>query len=214
MKKLTILFVSMGILLLPSFAHAQENNHDSGFLLRFHLGGGQGSFTGEDSSGKIEYEGRAGLFNLQLGGFVAPNWALHGGISVISADDTDIEIDGNSAGISDASYGVGNLALGFSYYIMPINIYISPELRFRGRAKTEYKVSDTDVEYTYKSGRGFGLTVGKEWFVSSNWGLGVALSYYKDTLDGHKVKTGGVEIDSDLDGDHSYFGIAFSATYN
>ncbi len=216
MKKIIILFLSMSILLLPSFVHAQERDHNSGLLLRFLLGGGQGSFIGENSSDKIEHEGTARLFNFQLGWFVAPNWALYGGLSTIGAGDTDVKT--NSVEVSDGVYQVSNLVFGISYYIMPINISISPEWHFRGKATTQFKNDENGLkrEHTYKNGSGFGFTVGKEWFVSSSWGLGVALSYYQDTFSGDKNRVPGtiIETDLDLDGYHSYFGIAFSATYN
>ncbi|MEJ2568686.1 MAG: hypothetical protein P8Z50_07445, partial [candidate division WOR-3 bacterium] len=59
--------------------------------------------------------------------------------------------------------------VGITYYIMPINSYISPSVGI-GRLTLESggETGDTDM------GPIFDFTVGKEWWVGGSWGLGIA----------------------------------------
>ena len=95
-------------------------------------------------------------------------------------------------------------SIGLSYYFMPINIYISAGI-CSNIGRIEGNVLETDNIF----GSGFFCSVGKEWWVSKNWGLGLAIYYYY----------GKMETDEDIFIDQytitdRIFGLAFSATYN
>ena len=73
------------------------------------------------------------------------------------------------------------------------------------------------------SGWGWGISFGKEWWVSANWGLGLALSYYQHSLEGESYYRDlgstanlGSIIDEEYKGRarHRYYALSFSATYN
>jgi hypothetical protein len=56
---------------------------------------------------------------------------------------------------------------------MPYNVFVSGTL---GGASYSFDYDEVEILST-KSGIGWHFKVGKEWWVSRNWGLGVALGY-------------------------------------
>ncbi len=198
------------ILSLPGLLYAQTNGeyeHD-GFLLRYQLGIGVGNL--ERNIDKIS-GGGGGFSTLQLGYSLNSNWAVHGGLSyaVITGNYND-----RSGELIYAEYTTFMPTLGISFYIMPINIYISPELHFAGSGTITSDTFQTadgeslELDGDLESGTGFGLRIGKEWWVNPDLGLGVAFFYSRDTFD-VKDCIGDCKYDSTL-----LFGVAFSATYN
>jgi hypothetical protein len=89
-----------------------------------------------------------------------------------------------------------------TYYFMPVNMYASATAAFT-------RINLTTGNFTGDSAWGLGtrLSLGKEWWVSDHWGLGLAghFSYSankSDTTDtAQMINTWGV-------------GLSFSATYN
>ncbi len=162
-----------------------------------------------------------GFFStLQLGGALTPYFAIHGGLSYASINGEFRSTGGDLPSHVSAEYNMLMPTLGFSFYIMPANIYISPEFHFAGSGEVS---SDTDechedghsfpceLDIDLESGTGFGLRIGKEWWTSANWGLGAALFYSQDTFDSGEDEFAcgpGSEWDSTL------YGISFSATFN
>ena len=59
---------------------------------------------------------------------------------------------------------------GLTYYIMPANVYLAGSVGFGQAVFEDYRgaVDGSDL------GLGVNLMVGKEWWVGSDWGLGVA----------------------------------------
>ncbi len=229
-----LLLSGVMILSLPGLLYAQtpgKHEHD-GFLFRFQWGIGGGSLERELKElrlGTQEISGATGsMTSLQLGGAINPNWAIHGGFTYVSMSGDfkgPVSVNNTLADAeASAEYTTLMLTLAVSYYIMPINIYISPEIHFAGTGTIEYgavtanigsrsqivgSLGDIDLE----GGTGFGLTIGKEWWVSPDWGLGVALFYYQDTFDIETLDDG-IDCVLDCEFDSTHFGIAFSATYN
>ena len=123
-------------------------------------------------------------------------------ISAASVADPKLKFNGNSVKSTVNDNSTSNLGLGLTYYF-PSNIYVTGAV---GTAKTQLK-SNGD---TFSSDRGFGvnLMVGKEWWVSENWGLGVAGQFlYTNCPD---TPVNGVTPDVKT----TAFGVLFSATYN
>jgi hypothetical protein len=108
----------------------------------------------------------------------------------------DCTVNGKTLSIDS---GFASLSLGISYYFMPENIYLS--MSFESPEGGSYKSS---------ANNGFGLQVslGKEWWMSKNWGLGLALNisydYFSKTYSGDPITP--LHIFT--------FGLSFSATYN
>lgn len=220
-------------------AGARDGENNGDFFVRLHVGAGDGKFENEPIAGgsNLEYSGTPLSLNLQVGGsIVIPDLALYGGISFITENDANVNTDeltvdpnafegeGRPFITHNGGYSLYMLVVGISYRVAPYNFYVSPEYRLAGRATisldTERSTSNPGIylenEYDYKSGRGLGLTVGKEWWFSPEWGLGVAMTYYQDTFDGDDFGT--VDVGSNLPlpparGINRFIGVGVSTTY-
>jgi hypothetical protein len=207
-----IILVSMMLLLAASTAYAggSPRAHDGGFLLRMSLGFGtqntSRSLTVEEAAffnvpgGDIELSGAASDFTITLGGIVKENLALHGTIFSAVMTDPDIEIAGLGSDTVDGTMGIIGYGGGLTYWFMPANVFMSASFGLgRLRADNDY--------FDFYSDWGFAMeaTVGKDWFVSNRWGLGVAGGF---TF--HNV--GDPEVDESWSG--SSFTIRFNATFN
>lgn len=182
----------------PPYNPGSPGHIHDGFFLRLHLGGG---FTDVRGNG-LEISGGSVSVGVALGGALAENLILFGNLFLSVADSPDVK----QAGITATSSGSATLSgfgLGLTYYFMPVNIYISGAL-----AAMIFEMDDSDGNKLYASdtGLGFQAMIGKEWWVSSEWGLGVAaelsLASMKDK-DLSGVSWGG-----------SAFSLVFSSTFN
>ena len=180
------------LFMAPGTLFAQS--HD-GFFFRFLGGIGDGSFSAKYDGGSPEYESSsATVLGFRFGWSLNRHWILHYNITNLAASEL------TRAELGNAKYSMRSRGIGLSYYFLAENVYISPELRFSTEAELE--VDNSVFRY---SGGGFGFTIGKEWRFTSDWGLGLALSYHQDDLDGDNTR-GSAST--------SHLGILFSATYN
>lgn len=180
------------------------HRHD-GFFLRAQLGFGGGDTVIEDYAGDdLETSGTATTFTLQIGYAIFDNFILffENGASVMPGSKLT-----HPLAITEAQkkndVTISTFGLGVSWYWMPYNIYIAPVLSL---SVTKY--DGAMLEGDSRGGSGLSLSIGKEWWVSDNWGLGVALFIF-----------GGGDTVKDQDGvkydmSSSVIGIMFTATYN
>jgi hypothetical protein len=198
------IWIFAAVLLTASVASAQRDEgrhtHD-GFFLRLQLGGG---YSYADAvSADLRLKGGAAGLNAEIGGALTRNFILYGKLSGSSAPGPDIEsgdllIRGDDEGVS---LNISSVGVGVSYYIMPANFYLSGGLSFTQLSISVdgEKVGETDP------GGGLHLGLGKEWWVSDNWGLGV----------GAELLLGRIRSkDTDDDWNTTSFMVMFSATYN
>ena len=175
-------WILAAVLLTASVASARErryrggndgrHEHD-GFYLRLQVGGGysHANLAGEDFAVK----GGAAAINAEFGGAVARNLILFGKLYGTSASNPDIEIgditfeDRNS----DASMNIGALGGGVTYYIMPANVYLSGALSFSQLTVREEGITRAETDL----GGALHLGLGKEWWVSDDWGLGIGAEF-------------------------------------
>ena len=106
-------------------------------------------------------------------------------------------------GANSDSASVGGAGAGLAYYLEPVNVYFSGALML---VTFELDDSRNNAIYQSDSGVGFQVMVGKEWWASANWGLGVAGELYVASM---KDKT-----DTNTNWASSAFSLVFSATYN
>ncbi len=198
---LLFLLIGTGILFAQEKEEIGFHQHD-GFYLKFQLGAGYQNLTYQNWSGSddMEFSGFGGSFAFQIGGVVAGNFILFAELNHFLMTDPDVKLGGASGSTSDTSVSVLGVGGGFSYYIMPSNIYFSASIS-ASRATLEISGNSGNSEY----GLGGQIAVGKEWWVSKNWGLGLALigqfSSMKDKGVDNKIY-------------NYYTGLAFSASYN
>jgi hypothetical protein len=76
---------------------------------------------------------------------------------------------------SDQELDLFSVGPGVAYYFEPLGLYLSGTVTLAWMTMDD-KNSDDDSKTRRISDSGIGtsLTVGKEWWVSSNWGLGMA----------------------------------------
>jgi hypothetical protein len=182
--------------------------HD-GLFLRFQTGFGLGRMVEKEVGGRdISMSGTAGAFRFQLGGAALENLMVYGEVGGFSM--TDPTIKGEEGYItttsqSDVTLTMSDLGLGACYYFMPVNIYLSASVTVsRDRLEIDEKKGSTNP------GVGAYVSIGKEWWVSDNWGLGVALFAYASRMDARESGT--------FVGRYTVYntvaGVVFSATYN
>jgi len=141
---------------------------------------------GSSAQTRSDYETElTGLWSVDVGGRLIGNLTLHGRLAHNISDDGEVE-------------GSATLLMpALSYYFMPVNIYLTGGAGFgevtRVLIETDHSSTTTGIALT--------LDVGKEWWVSANWGLGIAGRI--------------CHIRSGQDADIEYYsgGLLFSATF-
>ncbi len=180
--------------------NAEAHKHD-GFFLR--LAPGLGTFSASESyrGDKLEISGTSGLFNFAIGGAVTEKIILHFDASGVGSSDPTVKLNGRSA-TAYGDFSTSLTAVGLTTYFSS-NIYLTGAI---GIAKTKFK--SNGITYETDNGYGINFMVGKEWWVSDDWGLGVAGQLlYTSCPDpvGNGSKT---------DLNTSSLGVLFSATFN
>lgn len=183
------------------------HEHD-GFFFRATLGFGGATATGDYGGTSLDVSGGGGLITLGFGKVVKENFALYGELQGLSLSEPDVSVDGE--GVDNVvSTGFSSLGVGGSYYFMPLNAFVGGTLGL-GTATVSVKPRDGSSRGSDNPGgnTGTGISLGahagKEWWVSDNWGIGIAIyGTYLSLPDGR---------DSTLS--VIYVGLGASATYN
>lgn len=183
--------------------------HD-GFMLRMALAFGGSVMTESLDAPAIgatsfEYSGFALGFSLDLGASPTDDLVIHARLADVVNPSPSVSMDGTDLGEAQDLSLIANLfGVGITYYFMPINFYVTGVI-----GPSWLTLSDQTSDTSDSSDVGFGLNLdlGKEWWVSDNWGLGLAGRFWLTTLE-HQSDSA-VPVDYML----LAFGVAFSATY-
>ena len=180
------------VLLVAGAAAAGPRDHADGLLLRLSAGVGYGA----SEFGDLKISGPSGDINFALGGIVSPNTAVHATLLGWVVSDPDAKVSGTTVGTINGDFELSGGGVGLTHYFMPANIYLSPTV---GLGRLSIDSDHTDI------GLVTDLTIGKEWWVGSQWGLGVA-----GAVGFHSIS------DGDVDGSWEAvtFAVRFSATTN
>jgi hypothetical protein len=169
-------------LLCRGSVFCQDGIHEhDGFFLRMLLGAGYAELVEKNVVGSdLKFSGTTVPFRFQIGGQVSKNLIFYGEIAVASQTNPKMEWMGQSESSSDMTVSVGDLGIGITYYLMPVNIYFSLSLLYSS-VQLEYDDTKGESEIDFDNGNGINLLVGKEWWVGAQWALGIALyGYYSD----------------------------------
>jgi len=186
------------------------HEHD-GFYLRMLLGAGYAELVEKNVLGSdLKFSGTTVPFRFQIGGPISKNFIFYGEFGFASQTNPEMEWMGQSGSSSDVTVSVGDLGLGITYYLMPVNIYFSLSTLYSS-VQLEYNNLKSDSEIQFDNINGINVMVGKEWWVGTQWALGIALyGYYSD-----------MHIQTSIEGiNYEYFtrnfsvGVMISATYN
>jgi len=178
-KSFIVPLICLSLLALTTLSEVSAQER-SGFLLRINSGIGSADISRDlgGSQGKFTMSGQAFLGQLTIGGFIMPNLALHGTVYNTQMFNPSVEDEQMSYewGETDATISAGGLGAGLTYYFMPTNVYISATAGF---AFMQIELKNGSLTRTEDSDTGVGgsLVLGKEWFVSERWSLGLGAQF-------------------------------------
>lgn len=179
------------------------HTHD-GFFMRVHLGIAATGFSSTTAGMKTSYSGGGSSAGIAIGGTIARNLLLYATAFGTSTANPDYQVAGTSMPTVVGSIDVAALGPGLAYYFEHTNIYLSAAFGLAGftmrGANTRSKIDWS------QSGTAFQLMVGKEWWVSRDWGLGIAAELLAASL--KDENTPGLTWSAGAGS------ILFSATYN
>ena len=187
------------VALLVATGWAGPRDHDGGVFLRLSAGYGTANTSFDVGVAELEISGMSGDANLAIGGMVTPNLAIHATVFGWFATNPDASLLGVTETLA-ADVSLSAIGVGLTYYIMPINMYMSGSIGAGSLTiDTGHTSGETDM------GPAIDLTMGKEWWVSDSWALGIAGGFGY-----HSVPEHGIE------GDWTgwSFGIRFTSSYN
>ena len=184
-------------------------DHDKGFLMRLSGGFGYGNFSRKDGNNESSLSGVSAQLDLAFGGVITPGLALCGelfGMNAFSPSFSStvggVTTTGDTENTSVRAAGLG---LGLTYYFMPINLYAAAAVGV-GVGSEKITGSDFVIEVNTDPGFAMNLMLGKEWWISRRWGLGVAAQFTFMSLppdSGNGANVNAYQI-----------GVSFSATMN
>lgn len=188
------------------------HEHD-GFFLSMGLGPVSASYDDKVSGNlpltgnTLTFSGWGGIFDIRIGGTIGTNLILSGDLIGRSFWEPKVEISGGGSGtMENTTFTESLVGAGLTYYLMPENIFFSGTLGLSS-ISLEYKHSGTTVSGSTDTGFGVNVKVGKEWWVGSDWALGIAGSASWMSLS--NKPSGGTEEFTGYS-----FGLQFSATYH
>jgi hypothetical protein len=194
------------VLVVPQLAEAQDapREHDGGILIRLSFGVGSASASrdldpAEDAGEKFEMDEVGGNHNLAIGGIVGGKVALHATLFGWTVRNPNYDLDGRSQQQISGVASLNALGGGATWYFTRHNFYLSGSVGIAWLSfREDRRVLDTST------GGAVDLTLGKEWWASDRWGLGVAIG-----LQGYNIPSAG---EDDFQGGSA--SLRFSATFN
>jgi hypothetical protein len=175
------------------------HTHD-GFYMRLSFGVGGAATSGAG----VKYSGGSLAFGAAFGGAITRHLVLYGEFFVHTIPNPTVKGFGSSQSLDGTEVDILGFGPGVAYYFMPLNLYLSGTLLLQQVQLSDSNDSSNSVALT-NTGIGCSLMVGKEWWVSADWGIGVAaqllLGSAKDHYSDARWTSRGVAI-------------MFSSTYN
>ncbi len=178
------------------------HQHD-GFFARGHFGIGATSLSFSQNGVKTTLSGGGVAVGGAVGGVVARNLILYAAFFATDVSNPNQDVGGTSVVSDVGEISFGGFGPGVAYYFEPLNLYVSGSLGLCGLRTRE---GHTDRVHSSKTGLALELSVGKEWWVSHDWGLGIA-----GQLIGGSMKD---QDDPTLTWSAGALSLLFSATYN
>lgn len=180
------------------------HTHD-GFYLNMMWGLGSLNFSETRGGDSLSMGGLSGQFSLKLDGAVTRSVVLFGAIDSFSAPSPDAKmvIDGvtYSGSLQNTTYSSLMIGVGAGIYFG--DNFLAKLTLGQASAILEYKSGG--ISYKSETDKGFGVNVsiGKEWWISADWGIGVAFFGHMSSIK-----------DEGVPATQTYLGVAFTATYN
>ena len=212
MKKAAILGLFIAITSLcnaqmTDYIKMEKYHQHTGFYLSLGVGPNFPSINSEViGEYNFTFTGTGAQFDIKIGGAVIENLIIHATLTSNAMSGPKITSDGTSLKASNnTSLGEAMYGGGITYYIMPSNFFVSGSL---GLGKFTVIDSDKANSISTNGGLSMQLKIGKEWWVSKKWGLGIAMTYGKTKL----TNSPGLGIKEYMNSNN--LGILFNATLN
>ncbi|HVP66830.1 MAG TPA: hypothetical protein VMT17_06165 [Anaeromyxobacteraceae bacterium] len=140
-----------------------------GFFLR--MDGGFGYLGSSASQGglSVSVNGFSSQFGVAVGAAIVENLILAGDFWGAIAWAPSVTVSGGTANGGSVSSNLIGIGPHVTYYFMPANVYVSVT-----PSVTWVSLSYADQTASTKAGFGMKFALGKEWWVGSHWGLGIA----------------------------------------
>ncbi|MES1206390.1 MAG: hypothetical protein ABUS79_10675 [Pseudomonadota bacterium] len=147
------------------------------------MGFGFAHYTAATDITELELSGSGLRMSLALGRALSSNVILYGQFLAQSISNPTVKVDGLNMG-STSSGGVDLIGFGpgLAYYFTESNIFVAETVALS-------QVSGNDgflVARESRWGASFTTFVGKEWWVSTNWGLGVSAQFTYGRIKGER----------------------------
>jgi hypothetical protein len=178
----------------------EPRSHDGGFFLRLAPGLGYARTSISELGDDLELRGLSGSLDVAIGAMVTRNLALHANIGAWAVVDPTLRFNGEEEQIEDTAVSLVSYGGGFTWYFGSSNAYVTA---YAGAAGLEFEF-EGEAESS-ETGWAFEVSLGKEWWVSDRWGLGVSASGGY-----HSVPPG--DASNNFSGPS--FAVRFSATLN
>lgn len=212
MKKPTILCFCISIMSvinaqIVDYTREPGYRQHTGFYLSMSVGPNFASINSEvPGYYDLTFKGTGAQFDVKIGGAVKENLILHATLTSSAMSGPKITSDGISEKTSnDISLGEAMFGAGLTYYIMPSNFFLSGSVGLGN-----FTLIEGNNANSISTDRGFSmqLKIGKEWWVSKRWGLGIAMTYGTTNL----TNSPGGGMEERMSSDN--VGILFNATLN
>jgi hypothetical protein len=162
----------------PAASPAGFHEHD-GLYIRAALGPAALHASWKEGTYDWSVTGTGFAIAMALGVSVTPNFVVYAELTRSVASDPTRKVNDVSTTLTNYDVDLAGFGPGAAYYLVPENLYFSATLAFskltsgyNGPSGSEG--SGTDLAIFTNTDIGGTLMVGKEWWVSANWGLGVA----------------------------------------
>jgi hypothetical protein len=189
----------------PGYGGGYGFHQHDGFYMRLHVGFGYMSASETYGGATDDYTGGGASYGAALGGAILPNLIVYGEVFGTTIVNAEYGIDGVTQGYSGTDLSLLGFGPGIAYYFIPVNLYLSGTLTL-----SQVSFSDTDTADSLGDtnlGLGVSFMVGKEWWVSSDWGIGVAGRFHFASM-GDTVGVYDTRLRT------SVLSLLFSASYN
>ena len=162
----------------PAAPPAGFHEHD-GLYIRVALGPSLLHASWKEETYDWSVTGTGFAIAVALGGSVLPNLVVYAELTRSVAFDPTRKVNDFSTTLTNYDVDLAGFGPGAAYYLVPANLYFSGTIAF-SKLTSSYngpsgsEGDGSDLEIFTKTDIGGTLMVGKEWWVSTNWGLGVA----------------------------------------
>jgi hypothetical protein len=189
-------------------AHPPGFQTHDGTYLRMQIGAGWTGLSTSSQGSSVDFKGGGASFAFALGLSVTPHLVVYLEGLEASSSNPDITVGGMASGSVDGDGNVLGVGPGLAYYFGTTNIFLAGTLL---AAKAELTDHNSNAITSSKWGVGWEGLVGKEWWVSDNWGLGVSGQLIVASMKGKDP----VAFDATIPSWTALsLAVLFSATYN